>query len=113
MCQSAKSLPVCRICLSDQEEDLEKNPFISPCKCSGSMGLVHVSCIRMWIDSKRETRSTDSTDSYQWTIIRCEMCHFPFPMYHQLNLKKSFKLFNYEDPPANCEYSYIIFETVY
>ena len=113
MCQSAKSLPVCRICLSDQEEDLEKNPFISPCKCSGSMGLVHVSCIRMWIDSKRETRSTESTDSYQWTIIRCEMCHFPFPMYHQLNLKKSFKLFNYEDPPANCEYSYIIFETVY
>jgi hypothetical protein len=36
---SDKETPVCRICLcEDQEED---NPLISPCKCSGSMRLIH------------------------------------------------------------------------
>ena len=57
----------------------EPNPLISVCKCSGSVKLVHLNCLRSWLDSKKETRVTDSTSSYQWTIIRCELCHHPYP----------------------------------
>lgn len=30
----------CRICLDDTEE--EENPFITPCKCAGSMKFIHL-----------------------------------------------------------------------
>ena len=40
----------CRICLSEEEED---NPLICPCKCAGSMGQIHVECLRSWLNSKR------------------------------------------------------------
>ena len=41
----------CRICLD--EFDDEFNPFITPCKCSGSMKFIHLKCLRKWLDSKR------------------------------------------------------------
>ena len=41
----------CRICLDDTQE--EDNPFIIPCKCSGSMRFIHLKCLREWLDSKR------------------------------------------------------------
>ena len=34
--------PMCRICLSEDEPD---NPIISPCKCTGSVKYIHLSCI--------------------------------------------------------------------
>lgn len=36
---SAKDEPVCRICLCEDNE--EDNPLFAPCKCSGSMRLIH------------------------------------------------------------------------
>lgn len=36
----------CRICLDDTEE--EGNPFITPCKCAGSMKFIHLQCLREW-----------------------------------------------------------------
>jgi len=41
---------VCRICLSETECE---NPLICPCKCSGSMGQIHVKCLKEWLNSKR------------------------------------------------------------
>jgi len=44
----------CRICL-DEEEDLQNyNPFITPCKCTGSMKHIHLNCLREWTDSKKQ-----------------------------------------------------------
>lgn len=36
---------MCRICFSE-ETDPKSNPLISPCKCSGSMGMIHLDCLR-------------------------------------------------------------------
>lgn len=33
----------CRICLGDGDE--EDNPFITPCKCDGTMKCIHVKCL--------------------------------------------------------------------
>jgi E3 ubiquitin-protein ligase DOA10 len=70
---------MCRICWQEEisskgsaqksQENVNKNndepnPLISVCKCSGSVKLVHLYCLRSWLDSKKETRVTDSTSSY-------------------------------------------------
>lgn len=50
---SHESGKVCRICL-DEEEDIScGNPFITPCKCTGSMKYIHLKCLREWTDSKK------------------------------------------------------------
>jgi hypothetical protein len=51
---SRESGIVCRICL--EEEDVKnpgENPFITPCKCIGSMKYIHVTCLRDWLDAKK------------------------------------------------------------
>ena len=32
----------CRICLDEEEDVLSGNPFITPCKCMGSMKYIHL-----------------------------------------------------------------------
>ena len=44
---------VCRICLEDEEDVENGNPFIVPCKCIGSLKYIHLKCLREWTDSKR------------------------------------------------------------
>lgn len=39
---------VCRICLGEEEEPIS-NPLFSPCICAGSMGLIHLECLREWL----------------------------------------------------------------
>ena len=41
---------ICRICFQDDTSN--ENPLISPCKCSGSMKSIHLSCLQLWINSK-------------------------------------------------------------
>ena len=48
----------CRIC-HDEGEDL-----LSPCNCTGTVGLVHLSCLEKWL-------STIGSQS-------CELCHYEF-----------------------------------
>jgi hypothetical protein len=43
----------CRICLEEEENLVDGNPFITPCKCTGSMGFIHLKCLRDWTDSKK------------------------------------------------------------
>lgn len=54
------TLIYCRICHED--ESLEE--LIDPCKCAGSLGLVHTGCLEKWL-------STSNTD-------RCEICKYVF-----------------------------------
>ena len=44
---------ICRICLDDQEDVANGNPFIVPCKCTGSLKYIHLRCLREWTDSKK------------------------------------------------------------
>ena len=70
----AESGKCCRICLED-EEDLESgNPFITPCKCTGSMKYIHLKCLREWTDSKKQFQEDDGISSYYWENLNCELC---------------------------------------
>jgi E3 ubiquitin-protein ligase DOA10 len=48
---------ICRICLGEDEADTD-NPLITPCKCSGTMSLIHIKCLIEWLNQKRETRES-------------------------------------------------------
>lgn len=41
----------CRICLD--ECDSKKNPFLTPCKCTGSVRYIHLDCFKSWLVSKK------------------------------------------------------------
>ena len=44
---------LCRICLESTE--IAINPFITPCKCSGSLRLIHLDCLKEWLNSKKQS----------------------------------------------------------
>ncbi|XP_030326015.1 E3 ubiquitin-protein ligase MARCH3 isoform X3 [Strigops habroptila] len=52
--------PICRIC----HEGSSQEDLLSPCKCTGTLGTIHRSCLERWL--------TSSNTSY------CELCHFRF-----------------------------------
>ena len=68
----------CRICLGEEISDLS-NPIITPCKCSGSMGCIHLNCLRKWIRLKITITSTSSVTSIAWKTLTCELCKTPYP----------------------------------
>ena len=80
--QDVQSVEVCRICYDSGDES---NPLIAPCKCSGSMQYVHLSCLRKWMDGRlsvnTQAPSKDGTTtvSYFWRNLDCELCKQAYP----------------------------------
>jgi len=68
----------CRICLD--EADSPENPFITPCKCDGSMKYIHLTCLREWLDSKRVSQKLEGVYSYYWEELSCELCKDPLAL---------------------------------
>ncbi|GAB6024982.1 E3 ubiquitin-protein ligase MARCHF3 [Chamberlinius hualienensis] len=57
--------PICRICHDgDSKEDL-----VTPCNCTGSMAMVHRSCLERWL-------SSSNSDA-------CEICKFKFVIFRE------------------------------
>ena len=52
----------CRFCLSDSAD--QGNPFLAPCKCSGSVKFVHLYCLNRW-------RNQNTERNY----LICNLCH--------------------------------------
>lgn len=73
----ASQATVCRICLG--EENTEENPMISPCKCAGSMGCIHIECLREWLNSKSSFKENALVKTYCWKALECELCKMRFP----------------------------------
>ena len=95
----------CKICLSD--EATPDNFLFSPCKCKGSCELVHLNCLKMWIDSKFKKQVNSIASTYNFTHFECELCKEPFPktVHHQ---GKQIEMINIEKPAK----PYIIFESL-
>ena len=64
---SEESAPVCYIC---RDED-KPEPLIRPCKCTGTMGHVHASCIEEWVNAHRQLANEPD-------IPRCSVCRHPY-----------------------------------
>ncbi|XP_056392422.1 E3 ubiquitin-protein ligase MARCHF7 isoform X2 [Hyla sarda] len=57
---------LCRICQTGVTTPT--NPFIEPCKCSGSLQYVHQDCMKKWLHAKIKSGSSLET------ITTCELC---------------------------------------
>lgn len=68
---------LCRICLGDEND--VSDPLINPCKCAGSMGWIHLECLREWLNSKRSKKESESVRTYCWKSLECELCKERFP----------------------------------
>lgn len=100
---------VCRICLSGAGEDSQSevnidhsNPLISPCKCSGTMELIHVDCLKEWLSSKINTKTGIYTNSYNWKNLECELCKMRFRDQYEYN-NEVFDVLDYTKP-TDCHY---------
>lgn len=79
---------VCRICLGTEAEgkaaveasgeDLV-NPLISPCKCAGTMGMIHLVCLRNWLETKRTKKVHRNQITLKFSKLDCELCKTCFP----------------------------------
>ena len=49
-----EELPRCRFCWSSGAD--QNNPLFSSCKCSGSVGYIHFSCLKSWLDVKKQCK---------------------------------------------------------
>ena len=73
-----KKKKICRICYLE-EENIESNPLIRPCKCSGSMKYIHYECLLHWLKTslimnKRAFVDNGYFDIYKLDLIECELC---------------------------------------
>ena len=71
--------PRCRICLGEVVTN-PQNPFIhTPCLCTGSVGTVHLECLKSWLQSKVEERKNVNSVTYTLASFTCEVCKKKFP----------------------------------
>ncbi|OMJ65559.1 hypothetical protein SteCoe_37992 [Stentor coeruleus] len=95
----------CRICLND--DNSIENPLIAPCKCTGSMGLIHLECLQRWLSSKVATRETNNSLSYSWKSLECELCKFKYP--DRIQIKEKIVDLLFIKKPEN---NFIVLESV-
>ncbi len=71
---------ICRICLFNNGDE-DTNPIISICKCKGSVNLIHLNCLKLWLQQKLSTREISNKPGISYTIksFNCELCKEPYP----------------------------------
>eukprot|EP00916_Digyalum_oweni_P006447 GHVL01011059.1.p1 GENE.GHVL01011059.1~~GHVL01011059.1.p1 ORF type:complete len:518 (+),score=107.68 GHVL01011059.1:182-1735(+) len=69
----------CRICLQDGQVE-EDDPLIAPCSCKGSIGWVHLNCLRRWIDGRRSKDQGTTPHSFYYAPLQCELCKKTYPI---------------------------------
>jgi len=84
--QTSVNHQVCRICLSETCD--ADDPFFSPCNCSGTMKLIHVKCLQMWLKSKLHTKVSGLSTFVYWKTLECELCKTPYPQHFEVDNKR-------------------------
>ena len=65
--------------MSVEDPSEPENPLIAPCKCSGSMGSIHVVCLKQWLENKKVKREDPQITTYYWKNFECELCKSTYP----------------------------------
>ena len=62
----------CRFCWC--YEVCEEDPLLKVCKCKGSVGFIHLSCLKSWLATKKNEKVNPFYSSYYWKNFECELC---------------------------------------
>ena len=97
----------CRICFGEDENE---SPLINPCRCSGGVKYVHLSCLQHWLKTKGILRSStnENCTTFTYKKIDCEICKAILPDIVQ-NGEKFYEIWNFFELKFK---NYIIFETL-
>ena len=71
------------------------------------MQLIHVECLKQWLNGKIHQKETYFTNSYNWKFLECELCKSRFKDSYTYK-GKVFSLLNYLNPS---EGHYIVLES--
>ena len=74
---SNQTAVLCRFCW-DYSNTIH-DPLLHACKCSGGVGFVHYSCLKHWINSKKQEERTPVSITYLWKSFGCEICLQIYP----------------------------------
>ena len=85
----------CRVCYDKETE--RQNPLLSHCKCDGSVKFTHFLCLKQWLRSKVNQKNTDTSITYQWKSLECEICRTELPL-SLWDRGIQFSLFDVEHP---------------
>ncbi len=88
----------CRFCWGSESSD--EDPCIVPCKCSGTVGFIHLLCLRNWLSTKLQRKDTDNLVSLFWKTFECEICKQAYPYLFKTKENKVFKLVDIQLPKA-------------
>lgn len=100
---------VCRICLGDETE--MDNPLIAPCKCAGSMRLIHHLCLKQWFHQKRVVKVGSVVTTYFWKNLECELCKQAYPYETKtLDGREMLNIIDYDLPQASSHF--IVLESI-
>ena len=106
-------LPVCRICLMEDNE--VDNPLFAPCKCAGSMRFIHHQCLKTWFANKRVMKQTQIVTTFFWKNLECELCKTAYPYEtRSLDGKKMLNIIEYDTPQSQYgeDVYYIVLESI-
>lgn len=67
----------CRFCWSTNADP--SNPLFTSCRCSGSVGYIHYTCLRNWLDVKKQFKVSPNFSSFYWKSFECEICKKAYP----------------------------------
>jgi hypothetical protein len=93
-----EEVPRCRFCWSSGADPT--NPLFSSCKCSGSVGYIHFTCLKSWLDVKKQCKVSPSFSSYYWKAFECEICKKAYPLVIRTH-GKTYNLVEYEKPEGD------------
>lgn len=71
------------------------------------MKLIHLNCIRQWLEGKVHKKRANFIYSYNWKNLECELCKTRFKDTHYHN-GKIYNILNYERPTKG---AYVILES--
>ena len=105
----------CRFCWGSESSD--EDPCIVPCKCSGTVGFIHLLCLRNWLSTKLQRKDTDNLVSLFWKTFECEICKQAYPYLFKTKENKVFKLVDIQLPKACLDQSdssryYLVLESL-
>lgn len=83
------------------------DPLITPCNCRGSCAVVHVQCLRSWINSKVKQEAGEQAITYNFSKFECEICKTVFPRIVRLPDRTEIPMLNYQKASG----PYIILES--
>lgn len=97
----------CKICFRADSDF--SDPLMTPCKCSGSMGLIHYSCLKRCIEMKINKKENENYKIFVWKNFECEICLHEYPKY----LKYKSYVYNLVDINVPFEQYIIMDHTIY